>query len=554
MTQLTYQLDDAGNKLWLVADFSNSAAAIKLEQITSTFQESEFTAYFFLEDEAKNAVALINDKVTKKLTSGVSKHVVAEKRPAKIKIKMNADKMIASADVVCAYGGNALTAKQIIRCLAQVGVTMGVDQEAVKALAQKISVGEPGESIVMELAFGKLPVQGEDSFFEALTKNARDRVLQPQEADHGKVDMRDLGEVISVKAGAELMRRHPPTLGKPGFKVNGDTLQPIPGAELPFENAEGVEISSKDKNLLISSMPGLPYVLEKGMRVDNVLMLSAVDISTGHINFEGGVVVNGDVTEGMRLKATGDVTVTGFVDNATIEVAGSLTVAKGIIGRKVDDVGPGESAVYHCHVRAKGVVAAKYMQYANIETQGKVEFHSQLMHCFIKANRVIGVDENKPIGKIVGGFFELEEFLACGTLGAPASTHTHINLYPLYAKLKSKLMAIKKLIHEKEMVVGEIKLAWQHLQKQPDDEHKNELMAETKTNYREHDKLLKQLNLAEAKIETQIHDALIRCKVIATRQMFNNIHVKLGNWQTHTEREYGPLTIAYADESLKKIG
>jgi hypothetical protein len=66
---------------------------------------------------------------------------------------------------------------------------------------------------------------------ERLVETAAERILKPQERDHGKVDMRDLGTLLTVKAGALLMRRHPATQGIDGFTVTGQTLTARHGKE-----------------------------------------------------------------------------------------------------------------------------------------------------------------------------------------------------------------------------------------------------------------------------------------------------------------------------------
>ena len=52
--------------------------------------------------------------------------------------------------------------------------------------------------------------------------------------------------------------------------------------------------------------------------VSNVLELVNVDNSTGDIDYEGDVVVNGNVLAGFTVKATGDITVSGIVEGATV--------------------------------------------------------------------------------------------------------------------------------------------------------------------------------------------------------------------------------------------
>ena len=67
----------------------------------------------------------------------------------------------------------------------------------------------PGTLLRLPVAQGKAAVNGQDTRFERLVETPVERILKPQELDHGRVDMRDLGTILTVKAGAQLMRRHP---------------------------------------------------------------------------------------------------------------------------------------------------------------------------------------------------------------------------------------------------------------------------------------------------------------------------------------------------------
>ena len=57
------------------------------------------------------------------------------------------------------------------------------------------------------------------------------------------------------------------------------------------------------------------------MRVDEVLNVKQVDIRHGHVEFEGSLLVTGDVMPGMRVKTSGDVVIGGFVEGGYIDPA-----------------------------------------------------------------------------------------------------------------------------------------------------------------------------------------------------------------------------------------
>jgi uncharacterized protein (DUF342 family) len=82
----------------------------------------------------------------------------------------------------------------------------------------------------------------------------------------------------------------------------------------------------------VASITGQPVLVNHGVVVEPTLTLAAVDMSTGHIQFEGSETVVGDVKAGMKIQAAGDVTIGGVVEAAEIRADGDITIKGGIIG------------------------------------------------------------------------------------------------------------------------------------------------------------------------------------------------------------------------------
>lgn len=58
---------------------------------------------------------------------------------------------------------------------------------------------KPGEVFTQPVARGKEPIQGRDTQFVPLVEDVSKRVLRPQQkAGENKLDMRNLGETITV--------------------------------------------------------------------------------------------------------------------------------------------------------------------------------------------------------------------------------------------------------------------------------------------------------------------------------------------------------------------
>lgn len=551
MAKLTLSLDNSKSKVLLTADLDDGAVTSDAE-IEQAFQSSDFSRFYFLEDASKNAVSEINQVLTEKKQAPACEFEIAERRGAKIKIKVGPDKMVATAEITAAYAGRPLTAKQIKRCALQVGVDMGHLDKNMEKLALAAETAEPGTISSEVIAKGQAPKNGKDSQFESLVESIRDRILRPQETEHGKVDMRDLGSMISVSKGEQLMRRHKPTLGKPGYNVKGDPVHPTPGETLEFEVGEGVIVCPKDADLLIADMDGLPHVLDTGMRIDNVITLPGVDVSTGHIDFAGGVIVNGDVTEGMKLIASGDVTITGFVDNAFIEVDGDVTVVQGIVGRKVDEDAEKNESDFNCVVKATGTIAAKYMQNAYLSAGKDLIAQAQMMHCQTESKRLYGGHPDRPNGKIVGGHHNAHEFVIAGMLGAPASTHTDIILFPEYAELEARRLEIAKSKHKCHGILKEIKTAWDHLRALPNCEKKEGLLEKTLASYKEQDQTFKQLKHNHDELEQLIAQASSKAKVQVLNAFYSKVKVSLGKHILVNEVDQKACDIVLGEQGLVK--
>ncbi|MCU4676895.1 FapA family protein [Catenovulum sp. 2E275] len=553
MSNLAFEFDKNNNKLFVLINCTEGDSLPTDASIKAQFEESKYKEFFYFPEEASKAVALVTQYFTSKQFGKEVRFAIAEARPAKIKIRVAEDKMTASVELTAAFGGPNLNEKQIIKCATQKGVVMGIDESALGELVQKIKTGPIGEVYHQVIANGQLPKRGDDSTFEYLTKSIKDRVLQPQEVDHGKVDMRDLGSLMSVKPGDPLVRRHPPTKGRAGYNVLGKAVLAEPGSEIPFEIGSGSCISPQDPNLLISEIHGLPYTFEKGARVDNVLELQKIDVSTGHIDFKGGVIVNGDVSEGMKLKANGNVTIAGFVENAELEIDGDLTVMKGIIGRKTDDDSDPEQTAFQCNVKVSGNVCAKYIQNAFVDAGKQVQFQGQILHSRIIADSIYGGTDKSPAGKIVGGFYQVSKGVRCATIGAIASTNTIFHLYPELNEKLEKKQTLIKLLKNKEEILQEIKAAWEHLREDDSSENKAKLIEETIASYKLHDKELKKFSKAIEHLNVQIEKGMQAVTVYASREFFSKTHLRMGQVRYVSQDDMRNTKIGYKDGQFTKV-
>ncbi len=553
MTQVTF-VENKKNNIDLVlqpiknSDVLNEAAIIEL------IEKSEYSALQLNKSNIKNAIAELNS-VLKPLPQGKSgreiRYQVLERKNATIEIKIADDEMSASAEVTTALGGKNPTAKQILTSAQEAGVIKGFSKEGLLALAQK-SIDEPEGSLVKgNIAQGKNPINGKNARIKQLVQCAQDRILRPKEREDGSVDMRDLGDIICVRVGDPLAQRVPLTQGIEGFTVTGTPLKPNPGEDIEMRAGDGTVISPKNKNVLISTLVGLPRAIENGMEIDEVYKLKNVDVSTGHIKFEGSVIIDGDVCEGMKVCATGDITVGGFVESAQLEAGGDITIGGGIIGKKqdVEDLSVSD-VLMSVNIRCAGNIYAKYCQYADISCNN-LRIENQLMHSIIYVNDMVWVgSEEKANGKLIAGYINAGTSVHAGTVGATAGSSTTITFDKRIKEFREKLSEVDERLQVETDKTQELKTATNKLKALPKEKAKPEMLKKVVSTYQYHARKMGDILLEKAHIDEQIQDYMTSVFVEATDKIYHGVQLNVGDFNDRTKREYGPSKMVYFERQV----
>ena len=442
------------------------------DDIIELISESPYSKLRTSTANIKNAIAELNDvlKFLKSAQTGREiKYQVLERIDATISVTIDADEMGATADITAAQGGKHLSAKAILISAQEAGVKKGFSKEVLIKLAQLAAREQPNNHVTLQIAAGKLAINGKDAEIQPLVESAQSRILRPKRREDGSVDMRDLGDIICVEVGDPLAKKIPLTAGKKGYTVTATLLPAEPGNDVSLVSGEGTSISSSNKNILVSEKVGLPKKIANGMEVDEIYKIKNVTIATGNINFTGSVIIDGDVNEGMKVIASGDVTVGGFVESAIIEAGGDVTISGGIIGRKHDIEKTKVTDVkMSVSVNAKGSIYAKYCQYAEIVCSKDVRIENQLLHSILNIQGGLKVGtEDKSNGKLIGGYIKAGTFVTAGIVGATAGSNTIIHFEQEMIKLKEQMNDIESRLKLDSTKTTELKEATNKLKKLP---------------------------------------------------------------------------------------
>ncbi|SFB90631.1 FapA family protein [Pseudoalteromonas denitrificans] len=444
-----FSLNQETKQVQLVQHPVDSGYPASADQLVELIEASEFSEY-------ELDLASIRSLFTNSNTIKAPPYFIAKAVDATITVKIDDTNMTAEATLITAKGGGIANADNMILVLEEAGVKNGINNKAIESFLGRQFECQGGDSYSGIVAHGKRTKDGDDTRFVRLCATAQDRVLSPQTKDDGKVDMRDLGALITVNPGTPLMQRIPPSLGEDGYSVFGDILPAKPGRDFPLQIMDGTALDPKNPDILVADAVGVPVAVSRGMRVDDVVCYNNVDVTTGHIEFDGSVIVSGDVKDGMKIKATGDITVLGFVESAEIISESAVTVIHGVIGRKRE-----EGSDFTCSVQANSNVSIGYSQYSKLNSGQDLMIDKQALHCELSARRLIRVGKgDKPRGKIIGGQIIDALRVETGELGAPSGTKTKIYLAQYWHELREKLnhlSALEKTINSKSNVLKQAK-------------------------------------------------------------------------------------------------
>ena len=347
--------------------------------------------------------------------------LIAERRDGTIELEISKDKMKATLKIKGAYGGKNIDGKSIIERMTKTSIKTGIKKNVVKTTIQNSLLLKPGETIEAVISEGKPPTEGDAGYIEFLVQDHRKRLLKPKKRNDGTVDMRDLGRSVMVTKGELLAKLHPPGHGRSGINVHGEKIAPIAGESVSLKAYPNTEFKGTHQNKLFSSTDGLPLIHADGVEIEETLSIDSVTVATGHVFFDGNVIVSGDVHPQMKIVAKGSVTIGGLVDMANIKATHDIIVHGGIIGKSADS----EEILGATLKSLKGKIISKFAQYADLTSKTDLHIEQILMHCKTKVGGNLSVyDSTKRNGSLIGGRHQVAGSVSAAIIGTPSHVPT----------------------------------------------------------------------------------------------------------------------------------
>ena len=330
--------------------------------------------------------------------------------------------------------------EEIRSLLKENGVVYGISEKTLEELAQ----GTQNYEEVL-VAIGTAPKDGRDGYFQ-YHFNPQPETM-PIILPDGSVDYNVLGKIELVKKEQLLVTYHSAQHAVTGRDVLGNTIEAYEGKELPplqCKRCEPDETESK----YYASTEGNVTVDGRRLTVTPIYVVEEnLDAATGDVDFHGDVLVQGNVFAGVTVKTTGNITVNGHVETASLFAGKDVILKNGMQGS-----GSGV-------IRAGGNVMARFLEQTQVYA-GKEVNTGAILNCEVESGQRVVVAGNR--GTIIGGTVTAVEEISAASIGNRAAVATQL-VIGLDCEFKKKMGEIDTLTDEYENNVKEAERALEKL-------------------------------------------------------------------------------------------
>lgn len=384
------------------------------------------------------------------------------------------------------------TKEEILEYLNSNNIIYGIDENALT----RILNGECYYEEVL-IAKGVAPLNGTDGYYEYHFNTHPE--TKPIILKDGSVDYNTLGKFELTMKDQLLATYHPSRPHRDGMNVYGHVLNAVVGKELPKLSGKGVDYEAEE-NEYYANIEGKVSLEDGKLNIIPVFVVDNLEATTGDLVFHGDVLVKGNVFSNVTVKTTGNITVNGHVEIATLIAGKDVLLKNGMQGS-------GSGRIY-----AKGNVMAKFLEQTIVQANGNVTANA-ILNCNIFSGKSVIVSGTR--GSILGGSVSAVEEIQASTIGNRIGMDTKL-VIGIEEDFKT---AMEKLDSEIERCDGEYRDIERNLERLNFQMSKNTtsaLMAEQKELLEKRKKLHKNLERLNSRKEnmTDIRERSARGKIV----------------------------------------
>ncbi|MFA6009783.1 MAG: FapA family protein [Desulfobacteraceae bacterium] len=291
-----------------------------------------------------------------------------------------------------------------------------------------------------KIAEGKVPVKGRDGnityFFDT------DYLKVGEVSESGSIDFKNRGEIPYVTEGTILAEITSAVPGKNGKDIFGRDLlvQEVKQVFLKCENGTALSDDGRKATATANGQPKLSF----GNRLhvlSEIVIPGDVSFETGHVDFEGNVIIRGGVQNDFHVKGANVTAEEVFA--AHIIAKGDLIVKNGITGATLD---------------VEGNIKAKFINKSTIRAYGNVVAEKEIIDCNIQTSSACAVS----YGKIVSSHISAKLGIEAQDIGTEISKPCHLKI-GVDDHINHEIDLIDKKINEEQDILNNLELKMKNL-------------------------------------------------------------------------------------------
>jgi len=300
-------------------------------------------------------------------------------------------------------GGSDPDIEDIYAALKEKGIIYGIKEESIQNALENHQYRKK-----ITAAEGLPVIHGEAPKVKYLFETNRGKPYL--EMDFGRINLRELNFVQNVKEDDTLALIGGPTEPRNGKTVYGTVLPAEPPGEADsFQTGDNTRFN-EEGNTILSNINGNVFLQHGKVHVEPVVHVKNVDYSTGNIDFEGTVVIDGSIADGFTVKAWGNIQVGKYAGKCSLEAGNNIILKAGMHGS-------GEG-----RIECGGDLYAKYFETAEVTSRGSIFVEEAVMDCEVYASGNIVLKGKRA--EIIGGHIVAGGVLWCKELGNANETKT----------------------------------------------------------------------------------------------------------------------------------
>lgn len=449
---------------------------------------------------------------------------------AQIITYLSKNKMCAWIYVVAPkHGGSPVTLGKLKESLKEQGINTGIQESRLKRIYENKIYSKP-----VMVAAGDLAKDGVDGY--CIDHYKRVVTLELVEDEKGQVDYKDLNNIQEIEKGGIICEIVPPVSGTPGMAVTGELIAfRKTGSKAEVPNGRNT-VLSEDNSKILSQLDGHVFFANGRFNVEPVLHIAGdVDSSTGNLDFNGDIVIKGDVRNGFTVAAQGNVRIQGSVEGALIKAGMDIVIGMGVMGN-----GEGK-------LECDGNIRCRYLENCKVYAQGNV-YADSIICSDVRCNDAVIATSGR--GVIIGGRIVASKTIEAKTIGSKSHRFTELILG-----------GTPHTVEEEQSVVRELKQLRHNLSEL----NKNISFLQS-TNKPEKQILLEQLKTARDTLAPQegvLEGRLIKlqnndgglneCRVRCS-SLYPVTKIQIGSTSLQVQDEYSKCNIFYSSEGEVVIG